>query len=98
MRPHWHDRYFQLHYLVTGRITLQLDEHFYSVRAPLFVLTPPSVPHTFFTDPDSDGHVLTVRQEFQLALVESSGLVVEMPQCYKVSVCHWRESNIHRRH
>ncbi|MBC0671010.1 4-hydroxyphenylacetate catabolism regulatory protein HpaA [Escherichia coli] len=70
MRPHWHDRYFQLHYLVTGRITLQLDEHFYSVRAPLFVLTPPSVPHTFFTEPDSDGHVLTVRQELIWPLVE----------------------------
>lgn len=70
MRPHWHDRYFQMHFLATGRITLQLDDHFYAVRAPLFVLTPPSVPHAFFTEPDSDGHVLTVRQELVWSLVE----------------------------
>ncbi|WP_121500610.1 4-hydroxyphenylacetate catabolism regulatory protein HpaA [Entomohabitans teleogrylli] len=70
MRPHWHDRYFQLHFLATGKITLQLDEHYYAVKAPLFILTPPSVPHAFFTEPDSDGHVLTVRQELIWPLVE----------------------------
>ncbi|AIR03046.2 4-hydroxyphenylacetate catabolism regulatory protein HpaA [Pluralibacter gergoviae] len=71
MRPHWHDRCFQLHFLATGRITLQLDAHYYAVRAPLFILTPPSVPHAFFTEPDSDGHVLTVRQELVWPLIES---------------------------
>lgn len=70
MRPHWHDRYFQLHFLATGKITLELDDHFYAVRAPLFILTPPSVPHAFFTEADSDGHVLTVRQELIWPLVE----------------------------
>lgn len=71
MHPHWHDRYFQLHYLATGRITMQLDCRFYVVKAPLFVLTPPSVPHAFFTGPESDGHVLTVRQELVWSLVET---------------------------
>lgn len=47
MQAHRHDGFFQLHYLVTGHITLQLDEQRYSVQAPLFILTPPSVPHTF---------------------------------------------------
>ncbi|GLR09359.1 4-hydroxyphenylacetate catabolism regulatory protein HpaA [Mixta theicola] len=70
MRPHWHDRYFQLHFLMSGKITLQLDDHYYAVKAPLFVLTPPSVPHTFITDSDSDGHVLTVRQEIIWPLIE----------------------------
>ncbi|WP_017349085.1 4-hydroxyphenylacetate catabolism regulatory protein HpaA [Pantoea sp. A4] len=70
MHPHWHDRSFQLHVLVTGKITLQLDEHFYDLKAPLFVLTPPSVPHAFITESDSDGHVLTVRQELIWPLVE----------------------------
>lgn len=70
MRPHWHDRYFQLHFLATGKITLQLDDHLYNVKAPLFVLTPPSVPHAFITEPDADGHVLTVRQELIWSLIE----------------------------
>lgn len=63
MRPHWHDRHYQMHYLETGRIALQLDDHDYDVQAPLFVLTPPSVPHAFYTGPESDGHVLTVHQK-----------------------------------
>lgn len=71
MHPHWHDRYFQLHYLATGRITMQLDDRFYAVKAPLFVLTPPSVPHAFFTGPESDGHVLTVRQELVWSWVDT---------------------------
>lgn len=70
MHAHWHDRYFQLHYLATGKITLQLDDHFYDVSAPVFILTPPSVPHAFVTESDSDGHVLTVRQELVWSLAE----------------------------
>ena len=58
MQAHRHDQYFQMHFLDTGQIELQLDDHRYSVQAPLFVLTPPSVPHAFITESDSDGHVL----------------------------------------
>jgi AraC family 4-hydroxyphenylacetate 3-monooxygenase operon regulatory protein len=83
MQVHWHDRFFQLHYLATGRIELQLDDQHYSVQAPLFILTPPSVPHAFFTEPDSDGHVLTVRQELIWPLLErlypGSNLALDMP-------------------
>ncbi len=83
MQVHWHDRFFQLHYLATGRIELQLDNQHYSVQAPLFILTPPSVPHAFFTEPDSDGHVLTVRQELIWPLLErlypGSNLALDMP-------------------
>jgi len=71
MRPHWHDRFYQLHYLTSGRIELQLDAHQYSLHAPLFVLTPPSVPHAFTTENDSDGHVLTVRQELVWPLLQA---------------------------
>lgn len=71
MRPHWHDRFFQLHYLTSGKIELQLDAHHYSLQAPLFVLTPPSVPHAFITESDSDGHVLTVRQELVWPLMQA---------------------------
>lgn len=71
MQAHRHDGFFQLHYLETGHITLQLDESRYSVQAPLFILTPPSVAHAFFTQEDTDGHVLTVRQDLILPLLES---------------------------
>ena len=40
MQAHRHDQYFQMHFLDTGQIELQLDDHRYSVQAPLFVLTP----------------------------------------------------------
>ncbi len=62
MLPHRHEQYFQMHFLNSGQIELQLDDHRYSVEAPLFVLTPPSVPHAFITESDADGHVLTVRE------------------------------------
>ncbi|WP_350305696.1 4-hydroxyphenylacetate catabolism regulatory protein HpaA [Photorhabdus viridis] len=71
MQAHRHDGFFQLHFLITGHIELQLDDQHYSVQAPLFILTPPSVPHAFFTQDDSDGYVLTVRQELILPLLES---------------------------
>jgi Uncharacterized conserved protein, contains double-stranded beta-helix domain len=70
MQAHRHDQYFQMHFLDTGQIELQLDDHRYSVQAPLFVLTPPSVPHAFITESDSDGHVLTVRDDLIWPLLE----------------------------
>ena len=83
MQVHWHDCFFQVHFLETGKIELQLDDQHYSVQAPLFILTPPSVPHAFFTEPDSDGHVLTVRQELIWPLLErlypGSNLALDMP-------------------
>ncbi|EIW3594201.1 4-hydroxyphenylacetate catabolism regulatory protein HpaA [Salmonella enterica] len=70
MQAHRHNRFFQMHFLNTGQIELQLDDQRFSVQAPLFVLTPPSMPHAFFTEPNSDGHVLTVRQELIWPLLE----------------------------
>ncbi len=40
------------------------------MQAPLFVITPPSVPHAFITESDSDGHVLTVHEELIWPLLE----------------------------
>lgn len=71
MLPHRHEQYFQMHFLNSGQIELQLDDHRYSVEAPLFVLTPPSVPHAFITESDADGHVLTVREDLIWPLLGS---------------------------
>ncbi|AKJ43126.1 Bacillibactin transport regulator [Pragia fontium] len=70
MQVHWHDCYFQIHFLDSGQIELQLDDQHYSVHAPLFIITPPSIPHAFNTKSDSDGHVLTLRQELVWPLLE----------------------------
>ncbi len=61
--PHRHCGFFQVHLLVRGRIHLNLDEQVYAGKAPLLIFTPPAVPHSFYAEEKSEGHVLTVRQE-----------------------------------
>lgn len=48
MQAHRHDQYFQMHFLDTGQIELQLDDHRYSVQAPLFVLTPVGAARVYY--------------------------------------------------
>lgn len=62
MPPHRHDRFFQLHFFSKGTVRVFLDDIKYICQAPAFFLTPPSVPHSFITDPGCEGHVLTVQQ------------------------------------
>ncbi len=90
MQAHRHDRYFQMHYLDTGQIELQLDDHRYSVQAPLFVITPPSVPHAFITESDSDGHVLTVHEELIWPLLEVLYPGTRETFGLPGSACRWR--------
>lgn len=68
---HFHDRFFQIHYLTEGEIFLLLDEQEYHLKAPCFFLTPPSIPHGFYTDNSTHGHVLTIPQEFIWQLLTS---------------------------
>ena len=46
-----------------GSIRLNLDGQVYFGNAPLLIFTPPTIPHSFYSEEDTDGHVLTVRQE-----------------------------------
>lgn len=68
---HWHDSCFQLHHLTSGEIELQLDDRHYALQAPLFILTPPTVPHAFISEKESDGHVLIVHQELIWPLMQT---------------------------
>lgn len=70
MPVHRHDRFFQVHYVKSGMVRVYLDERRYQQQGPMFFLTPPTFPHAFVTDADSDGHVLTVRQELVWPLLE----------------------------
>ncbi|WP_312755181.1 cupin domain-containing protein, partial [Escherichia coli] len=63
MLPHRHEQYFQMHFLNSGQIELQLDDHRYSVEAPQFFQTPPSLPQAVITESDAHGHVFTVRAD-----------------------------------
>ena len=70
MPPHRHDRYFQLHFFSKGTVRVFLDDVKYICQAPAFFLTPPSVAHSFITDPGCEGHVLTVQQSTILPLLQ----------------------------
>lgn len=60
---HRHSLFYQVHVLTRGSIRLQLDDQAYFGDAPLLFITPPAIPHAFYSDEDTDGHVITVRQE-----------------------------------
>lgn len=61
--PHRHYCFFQIHLLLRGSIRLNLDGRLYCGAAPLLIFTPPGAPHSFYSEADTDGHVLTLRQE-----------------------------------
>ncbi|OBY56878.1 4-hydroxyphenylacetate catabolism regulatory protein HpaA [Pseudomonas nitroreducens] len=80
MPVHRHDRYFQVHYVKSGAVRVFLDEQQYHQQGPLFFLTPPTVAHAFVTEPGSDGHVLTVRQQLIWPLLEPEQGLASGPQ------------------
>ena len=67
---HRHDRFFQIHYIHNGQVHLYLDDNQYHLDGPLCFLTPPGVPHAFVTAQDSEGQVITVRQQLVWKLFE----------------------------
>ncbi|SPO54683.1 HpaA [Pseudomonas sp. JV551A1] len=71
MPVHRHDRFFQVHYVKSGTVRVYLDDQQFIESGPMFFLTPPTVTHSFVTDPGSDGHVLTVRQQLVWQLIEA---------------------------
>lgn len=62
MPVHRHALYLQVHYISQGDINFHIDDQLYQVQGPALFLTPPAVPHSFQTDDDAEGHVLTVHQ------------------------------------
>ncbi|WP_277962576.1 4-hydroxyphenylacetate catabolism regulatory protein HpaA [Pseudomonas sp. RIT-To-2] len=80
MPVHRHDRFFQVHYVKTGTVRVYLDDQQYVESGPMFFLTPPTIPHSFVTEADADGHVLTVRQQLVWQLIESDAALAPGPQ------------------
>lgn len=70
MPAHRHDGFFQIHFVTKGSIRIFLDDVKYVCKAPVCFLTPPSVAHSFITDPICEGHVLTVQQNLVWPLLQ----------------------------
>ena len=60
---HRHHSFYQVHLLTQGCIRLHLDDLAYEGDAPLVFVTPPGVPHGFYTDENTRGHTVTVHQD-----------------------------------
>ena len=67
-----YDRFFQMHYIKSGTVRVYLDDQQFIESAPMFFFTQPTVPHSFVTEADSDGYVLTVRQQLVSQLIEAA--------------------------
>ena len=63
MPAHRHDRYYQVHWLSSGGVDVQLGDQAYSGTAPLFFYTPPTIPHSFRLHGNPEGLVFTLRRE-----------------------------------
>jgi len=69
MPVHYHDRFYQIHVVLSGMVRVNLDETSYTAQGPMFFLTPPTVPHAFVTEVSAKGHVITARQQLVWALM-----------------------------
>jgi AraC family transcriptional regulator, 4-hydroxyphenylacetate 3-monooxygenase operon regulatory protein len=72
MPAHRHDRFYQVHWLNTGKIQVTLGDKSYQGTAPLFYFTPPAIPHAFEVDEEANGLVLTVHQHIVRRLISGN--------------------------
>lgn len=75
MSIHRHDRCFQVHYVKNGTVRVHLDDQQHVVSGPMFFLTPPTITHSFSTESNSEGHVLTVRQQLVWQLIDADSSI-----------------------
>lgn len=62
MPVHRHAQFLQIHYIDRGAISFQIDDQLYQLEGPALFMTPPAIPHSFKTEDNAPGHVLTVHQ------------------------------------
>lgn len=86
MPVHRHAQYLQIHYIDAGEISFNIDDRIYRVSGPSCFLTPPSVPHSFRTEEDTTGHVLTVHQSLVWQLL-NEGMQREEALDLKEGIC-----------
>lgn len=86
MPVHRHAQNLQIHYIDRGKIDFHIDDKVYSVTGPVCFLTPASVPHSFRSDRESRGHVLTIHQSLVWQLLKD-GLAREINSDLSEAVC-----------
>ncbi|MBV1790489.1 4-hydroxyphenylacetate catabolism regulatory protein HpaA [Marinobacterium sp. D7] len=91
MPVHRHAQYMQIHYIDRGEISFHIDDKIYHVTGPACFLTPPSVPHSFLTEADAKGHVLTIHQSIVWQLMKD-GLEQEIESNLSEGICLERAS------
>jgi AraC family transcriptional activator of pobA len=72
IRPHVHNRMFQLVILRTGKVTVWLDDSVTEMQAPCAVVVPGGVVHGFEFEPDTAGQVVTVADALVVAMHDRS--------------------------
>ncbi|WP_461536468.1 4-hydroxyphenylacetate catabolism regulatory protein HpaA [Spongorhabdus nitratireducens] len=72
MPVHRHAQYVQIHFIDRGDIHFHMDDKVFHTTGPTCFYTPASVPHSFLTDDDARGHVLTIHQSFIWQLMKES--------------------------
>lgn len=72
IRPHVHNRMFQLVILRTGKVSVWLDETVTEMQAPCAVVVPGGVVHGFEFEPDTAGQVVTVADALVVAMHDRS--------------------------
>ncbi|MBV0934249.1 4-hydroxyphenylacetate catabolism regulatory protein HpaA [Marinobacterium weihaiense] len=90
MPVHRHAQYLQIHYIDRGTISFHIDDKVYRTTGPSLIMTPPSVPHSFLTEPEACGHVLTVHQSVAWQLLKD-GLQQEMDTELNRGICIVRD-------
>lgn len=91
MPVHRHAQYLQIHYIDRGVINFHIDDKLYQVTGPACFLTPPSVPHSFQSEKDAGGHVLTIHQSVVWQLMKD-GLEQQIRGDLREGICIERAS------
>jgi AraC family transcriptional regulator, 4-hydroxyphenylacetate 3-monooxygenase operon regulatory protein len=72
MPVHLHARFLQIHFIDAGESHFYIDDQVYHSQGPCCFLTPPSVPHSFMTEPGVSGYVLTLHESLIWQLLHDS--------------------------
>ncbi|MDC8830258.1 4-hydroxyphenylacetate catabolism regulatory protein HpaA [Alteromonas gilva] len=72
MSVHRHAQHLQIHFIDSGDTHFHIDDKIFRVSGPSLFLTPPAIPHSFCTQKDVSGHVLTIHQSLVWQLFSQS--------------------------
>ncbi|WP_028292664.1 4-hydroxyphenylacetate catabolism regulatory protein HpaA [Oceanobacter kriegii] len=74
MPVHLHAQSVQIHLILEGESHFHIDEQVYHCHGPCCFLTPAAVPHSFMTEPNASGYVLTLHQSLVWSLMKGNPL------------------------